>query len=227
MPRLREVPPDQVTNPIVAQIYRRKFGPDGQPRPTVTGAPGNWETVFAGAPEALEHAIRGFALWRSPERDLDPLLRELALTRTGWAMGSQFVYSQHCKVLRGYGGTEDQVRAIPHWELASCYSPPQRAVLAYTDCLCFDCGRVPDELFDELRRYLSEIEVIELTYITCMYVANAVMTKALRLEFDDRDDPVVEVPPPSSFTLDAVREPLVLPRVRWVWPPEGATSCPD
>lgn len=225
MPRLREVPPEEVEHPIVRQMYHRKFGPDGRPRPTVTGAPGNWETVFAGAPEILEHAVRGFALWRSPRRELAPLLRELALTRTGWVMQSQFVFSQHCKVMRGYGGTQAQVDGIPHWEVATCYSGSERAVLAYTDYLCFDHGRMPDAVFDELRRHLSQVAIIELTYITCMYVANAVMTKGLRLEFDDRDDPVVEVAPPPSFTLEAVREPLVLPRLRWPYLRENA--CPD
>jgi hypothetical protein len=28
---------------------------------------------------------------------------------------------------------------------------------------------------------------------------HAVMSRALRLEFDDRDDPIVEIPAPSSF----------------------------
>ncbi|MGZ5930923.1 MAG: carboxymuconolactone decarboxylase family protein, partial [Rhizomicrobium sp.] len=37
------------------------------------------------------------------------------------------------------------------------------------------------------------------TYITCLYDMHAVMTKALRLEFDDRDDPIVEVAAPENF----------------------------
>jgi hypothetical protein len=32
---------------------------------------------------------------------------------------------------------------------------------------------------------------------------HAVMTKALRLEFDDRDDPIVEVPAPDGFDAEA------------------------
>lgn len=211
MPRLPAVPRDEVTHPVIKVMYDRKFGDDGEPKPTVTGAPGNWEAVFARAPEVLEHVVRGFVVWRSPDRKLDPLLRELAMARTGWAMGSKFVFSQHCKVLRGYGGSEEQVAAIPDWQLADCFDAAGRAVLAYTDCLCYEAGRVPDELFEELRRHLDDEQIVELTYITCMYATNAAMTKAVRLEFDDREDPVVEVPPPPHFDLAAVREPLVLP----------------
>ena len=43
------------------------------------------------------------ALYQSEGRKLDPVLRELGQSRTGWAAGSQFVFSQHCKSLRGLG----------------------------------------------------------------------------------------------------------------------------
>jgi hypothetical protein len=69
----------------------------------------------------------------------------------------------------------------------------QRLVLAYTDCLSFDHGRVSDGLFDALRAHLSDQEILELTYITTLYLQHAVMSRALCTEFDDRPDPVVEV----------------------------------
>jgi hypothetical protein len=49
-----------------------------------------------------------------------------------------------------------------------------------------------------LRAELSDVEVLELTYITTTYDMHAVISKALRLEFDDRDDPIVEVPDPDG-----------------------------
>ena len=66
-------------------------------------------------------------------------------------------------------------------------------MLAYTDCLAFDHGRVPDGLFDALRDALPDEEILELTYITTLYLQHAVMSRALRTEFDDRPEPVVEV----------------------------------
>jgi len=52
---------------------------------------------------------------------------------------------------------------------------------------------VPDGLFDALREVLPDEELLELTYITTLYLQHAVMSRALRTEFDDRADPVVEV----------------------------------
>ena len=42
-------------------------------------------------------------------------------------------------------------------------------------------------------------QIMEFTYITMMYCMHAVITRALRLEFDDRDDPIVEVPAPDDY----------------------------
>jgi hypothetical protein len=40
--------------------------------------------------------------------------------------------------------------------------------------------------------------VLELTYITALYLQHAVMSRALRTEFDDRDEPIVEVAAPDG-----------------------------
>ena len=61
-------------------------------------------------------------------------------------------------------------------------------------------GRTPQAVFDKLKTFLSDEEVLELTYITCLYDMHAVMTKALRLEWDDRDDPITEVAAPEDFS---------------------------
>ena len=73
-------------------------------------------------------------------------------------------------------------------------------MLAYTDCLVLEGGRVPDAVFAALRAGLSEEEILELTYITCTYEMHATMCRALRLEYDDVDEPVVEVAAPSGST---------------------------
>ena len=73
------------------------------------------------------------------------------------------------------------------------------AAAATMACLVLAGGRVPEEIVRTLKGFLSDEEILELTYITCLYDMHAVMTKALRLEFDDRDDPIVEVAAPKSF----------------------------
>ncbi|GAC1517396.1 MAG: carboxymuconolactone decarboxylase family protein [Acidimicrobiales bacterium] len=182
--------------PSVLPLYDLIFGdrdPVAEPG-TATGSPGNWWTVFALVPDVFAHAVAGFALYRSGRRLLDPKLRELAMTRTGWARGSQFVYSQHCKSCREVGVPEEQIAAVPAWATAACFGAPERAVLAYTDELVLGAGRVADGTVAALRRHLTDEQILELTYITCMYEMHATMSRALRLEFDDRDEPIIEIP---------------------------------
>ena len=199
MPRLREVSRDGAHESAKA-IYQALFGdrdPVAEPG-TATGTPGNWWTVFAGVPDCFDHAVAGFQFYRSSKRQLDPKLRELGQTRAGFARASRFVFSQHCKASRDAGLSEEQIQAIPSWQVADCFSPLERAVLAYTDCLVLDGGRVPEGVFEALRRGLSDTEILELTYVTCLYEMHATMSRALRLEYDDVDERVSEVPAPSA-----------------------------
>ncbi len=201
MPRLREVPLSEADEKITLPLYRMLFGhrdPVTEPG-TATGTRGDWWTVFANSPATLKHAAQGFAYYRSEDRKLDPVLRELGQTWAGWAMGSQFVFSQHCKSLRGLGVAEAKIAAIPVWQTAIVFDARERLVLAYADRLVSHAGRVPDALFEQVKQEFSDEEILELTYITTMYMMHAVMSRALRTEFDDRDDPITEVDAPEGF----------------------------
>lgn len=201
MPRLRQVPRSEVADKGTLKLYDLLFGerdPVAEPG-TATGTRGDWWTVFAGSPDVLRHAAQGFALYRDPARKIDPVLRELAQTRAGWARGSQFVFSQHCKSLRGLGVSEEKIAAVPHWQVSAVFDVQERAVLAYADGLVLDGGRIADGVFAALKAFLTDEQILELTYITCLYEMHAVMSRALRTEFDDRDEPVVEVAAPEAF----------------------------
>ncbi|HUO90361.1 MAG TPA: carboxymuconolactone decarboxylase family protein [Rhizomicrobium sp.] len=205
MPRLRQVGKD-AAHPNAQAIYKLLFkdrDPVKQPG-TDTGTPGNWWTVFAVVPDAFDHAVAGFQFYRG-KRKLDPKLRELGQTRAGWARGSQFVYSQHCKASRGVGLSEEKIAAVPHWSVADCYEPVERAVLAYTDAMVLQGGRVADGIFAALKKHLSDEEILELTYIVGMYDMHAMISKALRLEYDDVDDRIVEIAAPSDASTDVMR----------------------
>lgn len=199
MPRLKMIPRSEL-HPFGEVMFGILFGdrdPIDEPG-TPSGTPGDWWPVFANSPDCFDHCCGGFQYYRSPDRKLDPELRELGQTRAGWARGSRFVFSQHCKASRDVGLTDEQVAAIPHWQVADCFDAPQRAVLAYTDALVVMGGRVADGIFDALRDHLDDEEILELTYVVMTYEMHATMSKALRTEYDDVDDPVQEVADPRG-----------------------------
>jgi alkylhydroperoxidase family enzyme len=202
MPRLNQVKRADADESVL-RLYDALFGKDRDPveQPgTATGTPGDWWTVFALSPAVFNHAVAGFQLYRGS--GLDPRLRELGQSRAGFARGSQFVFSQHCKALRACGFTEEQIEAIPHWSSTNLFSDIERAVLAYTDDLVLAGGRTQDGTFAVLKAHLSDQEILELTYITCTYELHATMCRALRLEYDNVDERIVEIPVPDDQSGD-------------------------
>jgi alkylhydroperoxidase family enzyme len=201
VPRLGQIARSDDNPKIVRRMYTLLFGdrdPVAEPG-TATGTPGDWWTVWANSPDVLEHAVGGFALYASPDRKIAPALRELGQTRAGWLIGSQFVFSQHCKSCRTLGYSEEKIEALKHWQVSDEFDELERALLAYTDGLVLAHGRVADGVFAVLKKHLSDEAILEFTYITMTYALHAVMSVALRTEFDDRDDPIVEVAAPEGY----------------------------
>ena len=204
MPRVRQVPRAEAPEGIVTVMYDFIFGdrdPVAEPG-LPNGTSGDWWTTAALVPALLQHSVDGFLFYRSPDRELAPQLRELAQTRVGWARQSRFVFSQHCKASRDNGVSEEKIAAIPSWATSDVFDPVERAVLAWTDCLVLDGGRASDETFAALSEHLSDVAIMELTYIATMYDMHAVMSRALRLELDDVDERMTEVTGPGiAMTL--------------------------
>lgn len=199
MPRLRQVPRAEVSGAVLS-AYERLFNdrdPVAQPG-TATGTPGNWWTVFANSPEVLQHAQLGFALLRSEAFKITPYQRELGQLRAGFVQGSKFVFSQHSKGARRAGISAEKVAEIPTWTTSELFDPMERALLAYTDELVLADGRVQDGTFEAVRRYLSDEAILQFTYAVCTYAMHATISRALRLEYDDVDERIVEVPAPTE-----------------------------
>jgi alkylhydroperoxidase family enzyme len=213
MPRLRLVSRAETDDPLVRFMYDRKFpgrDPAKEPGVTASGAPGNYEAVLAHSPDILEHAVRGFYVKQTKKRKLPLKYMELAIARVGWACGCRWMFSEHSKILRGLGYSEEALAAIPNWQVFDGFDPVERAVLAYADCIALDHGRTPDGLFDKLKAAFDEERIVELTYVTSMFMMNAHMIRALRLEHDDYDERVQEMPSPPEYKF-VDREPSPLP----------------
>lgn len=207
MPRLRQVPRSEAP-PEVLEMYNRLFGdrdPVAQPG-TATGTPANWWTVFALVPDIFNSAVAQFGMFSSKKRVLTPYQRALGLTRAGFAGGSQFVFSQHCKAARAAGVPEQKIAAIPSWASSDAFDADDRAILAYVDDLVLADGRVQDATFARLKQLLSDEAILELTFAVCTYRLHATMCRALHLEYDEVPERIVEIAAPSGAATDVMRQ---------------------
>jgi len=199
MPRLRQVSRAEADERVLP-MYDRIFGdrdPVAEPG-TDTGTPGNWWTTMALVPDLYLSCVNQFGLFNSLRRALPAALRELAITRTGFAGGSQFVFSQHSKASRAVGLSEEKIAALPAWGVAEVFTAHERAVLAYVDELVLAEGRVQDATFQALQAFLTDEAILELTFVSCTYRLHASICRALRLEFDDLPERLVEIAAPSG-----------------------------
>jgi alkylhydroperoxidase family enzyme len=195
MPRLRQVPRSEVTSDRVLETYVKHFGdrdPVTEPG-TSSGTPGNWWTVFALDMDLFSLMLDRHAWQFSADRRIDRVLRELALARTGWVAGSSFVYSQHCKMLRRLGVSDDKVRGLPSWSSEDCYADVERVVLGFADDLVANSGRVSDARFGRLKKEFPDEGILELAFMITTYAQSATLCRALRLELDDQVDSTVDI----------------------------------
>lgn len=69
-------------------------------------------------------------LWRGA---LDARLRELVIMRIGWVTASEYEWTQHWRVAKGIGMTDDDILGVRDWPAHRGFGPAERAVLAATD----------------------------------------------------------------------------------------------
>ena len=199
MSRLRQVPKAEASAEVRA-IYQEFFGerdPVAEPG-TATGTPGDYWTTFALVPDLMVQARDCLLGMLGPGRQLDPQLRELAILRTGIVGDSRFEYSQHLKVARTVNIPEAKLAAIKGWTTSELFSPAERAVMAATDELLAR-NLVEDATFAELKRHLSDPQILELFYAIGLWRMHGLITRALHLEYDtDTTERMQEVPAPPA-----------------------------
>ncbi len=198
MTRLRQVSKAEAS-PEVLEIYQQFFGdrdPVAEPG-TATGTPGDYWTTFALVPDLLRMARRDLMGLLQPGRKLDPKLRELAILRTGIVGDSKFEYSQHLKVARAVGVTEEKLAAIKGWTTSDLFAPVERAVMAAADEI-LSRNLVEDATFAALRTHLSDAEILELFVVIGLWRMHGLIVRALHLEYDnDTTARMQEVPAPA------------------------------
>lgn len=90
---------------------------------------------------------------------LEPRLRELIIMRLGWQSGSNYEWTQHWRVARGVGMSEEDILGTRDWRSYAAYSPADRAVLAATD-ETMEIGTITDETWAECVAHVGGTEAL-------------------------------------------------------------------
>jgi len=111
-----------------------------------------------------------------------PLLREMAILRTGQILNSAYELDQHIPLAKACGMTDAQISALPEWRTSSLFDDKQRALLAYTDAVALHGGEVDDATYAAFAKQFSPQELVELTITIITYYGTGQLTKALQIK---------------------------------------------
>jgi len=114
---------------------------------------------------------------------LSPKLRELAVIRVGNLAGSIYEFTKHTAVGLRCGVTQQQIDSIGNWQNSPRFDDVEKAVLAYTDEVALNV-EVKDTTFQQLRSYLNEHEIVELTVVIGYYGMACRVLVALQVELE-------------------------------------------
>ena len=101
--------------------------------------------------------------------ELDPVVRELAITRTGILCEAPYEVVAHKRIGKGVGVTDEQNAALENWKSATCFNEVQRAALAFTDEIV-TMRRPTDATFNAIAAMLTPAALVELQLSVGFYI---------------------------------------------------------
>ena len=143
--------------------------------------------MMAHSPSYFEQYCRlGGAIRNKGE--LDPVVRELAITRTGILCEAPYEVVAHKRIGKNVGVTDEQNAALEDWTDATCFDEVQRAALAFTDEIV-KLRRPTDATFNAISSRLTPAALVELQLAVGFYI----MTSKFLETFGIDMQPVTEV----------------------------------
>ena len=95
---------------------------------------------------------------------LEPSLLELVKLRASQINGCAMCIDMHTKDARARGETEQRLYLLDAWRETPFYTDRERAALLWTEAVTdIARDRVPDEVFEVVRPWFSEAELVDLT----------------------------------------------------------------
>ena len=120
--------------------------------------------------------------------ELDPVVRELAITRTGILCEAPYEVIAHKRIGKTAGVTDEQNEALASWQSASCFNETQRAALAFTDEIV-KLNKPTDATFQAIAAKLTPGALVELQLSVGFYIMTSKFLETYEIDLQ----PVTEV----------------------------------
>ncbi len=120
----------------------------------------SYSKVAPGASQALSELQR----YVDHETGLPQSLLELVKMRSSQINGCAYCIDMHSKDAMSEGETTQRLFGLDAWRETPYYTKKERAALAWAEAVTLvSQTHVPDEVYEEARKYFSEKELVDLT----------------------------------------------------------------
>src|SRR5271169_3489844 len=113
--------------------------------------------------------------------ELDPVIRELAITRTGILCEAAYEVVAHKHIGKRVGVTDEQNEALANWQAATCFDEVQRAALAFTDEIV-KLRRPTDATFDAIKTRLTPGALVEPQLSVGFYIMTSKFLETFQID---------------------------------------------
>jgi alkylhydroperoxidase family enzyme len=144
--------------------------------------------MMAHSPDYLRQYCRLGAAIRF-RGELDPVLRELAITRTGILCEAPYEVVAHKRIGKGVGVTDEQNAALEDWKTATCFNEVQRTALAFTDEIVM-LHKPTDATLNAIAAKLTPGALIELQLSVGFYIMTSKFLETFGIDMQAVTDPV-------------------------------------
>jgi alkylhydroperoxidase family enzyme len=120
--------------------------------------------------------------------ELDPVVRELAITRTGILCEAPYEVIAHKRIGGNVGVSDEQNAALENWTSATCFNDLQRAALAFTDEVV-TLHRPTDATFKTIAAMLTPAALVELQLSIGLYIMTSKFLETFAIDLQ----PVADV----------------------------------
>jgi alkylhydroperoxidase family enzyme len=118
--------------------------------------------------------------------ELDPVVRELAITRTGILCEAPYEIVAHKRIGKNVGVTDAQNAALENWQSATCFDDLQRAALAFPDEIV-KLHKPTDATFNAIASKLTPGALIELQLSVGFYVMTSKFLETFAIDMQPID----------------------------------------
>ena len=172
MARVKYIEEGASDNPIVNEAYGRMIEKRGK----VT----NIYKALAHKPNILKTIGPFVASVQQPD-ELDPKLKERIILRVSGINCSAYCSHAHRQISSKMGFSENEINEMDN-PAAADIDESEKSALRFAEALTVDPGNIPDEVFDDLKQYFSESQIVEITAIAALYNMINRFNEALKLD---------------------------------------------